>query len=229
MAEVRLGQPGEPKVRDLAVELLVEQDVAGLDVSVVDGGHGGGVQVGETFGGLVGDGEAAAPGERRAEAVEVVEESSVWNKLVDHERLVKFDAAAEKADKAAVVDLGQDADLVKDLIGGLGVAELGALDGHRGAVLENALVDLAVAAAAEEFVGGEVCSGLLDLFAGEVLGGAAACIVGVEDLLPLLGQELPDLADAPQPPVQEEARRARQQRRAQTGHQPCFGNKNKIN
>lgn len=120
-----------------------------------------------------------------------------------------------------MVNLRQDPDLIEDLIGRLGVADLGALDGHQRAVVEDALVHLAVAADAEEVVTGEVGSGALDLSAGEVLGRAATGVVLVEYLLPLLGNPLPRLADAALPAVEEEAAGADQRRRAYSCYETC--------
>lgn len=102
-----------------------------------------------------------------------------------------------------MVDLAKDADLVENLVGALGVAELGALDGYKGAVVEDALVDLAVAAGAKEAVLGEVVSRLLQLFAGEDLGGLASA--GVEDLLALAGEALLLALDELVAPVEEES------------------------
>ena len=83
-----------------------------------------------------------------------------------------------------MVDLAQYTNLVEDLVGSLGVSELGDLDGHDGAVLEGALVDLAVAAGAEEAVDGEVVCGLFYFFAAEEFRGSAA---GVENAFALSG------------------------------------------
>ncbi|MQL88354.1 hypothetical protein Taro_020918 [Colocasia esculenta] len=63
--------------------------------------------------------------------------------------------------QAAVFHLRQYAHLVEDLIGGLGVADLGALDSHQGTVVEAAHEDVAVATGAEEFVAGEVIAFLI--------------------------------------------------------------------
>lgn len=134
---------------------------------------------------------------------EVVEERAVFDVLVDHDGLLELDAAAEEADEAAVVDLAEDSDLVEDLVGAFGVAELGALDGHGGAVLEEALVDIAVAAGAEEAVFGEVVGRSFDLFACEDFGGSSSGAVGIEYLFPLLGEALLSFFNAPMALVEE--------------------------
>ena len=109
--------------------------------------------------------------------------------------MFELDAAAEEADKAAVVDLAEDADLVEDLLGALGVADLGALDGDDRAVIEDGLVDLTVATGSEEAIPGEVVGGSLDLLAGEDLRQFSAAI-GVQDLLALSGEALLRFFDA---------------------------------
>lgn len=95
-----------------------------------------------------------------------------------------------------MVYLTEDTDLVEDLVGSLGVAELGAFYCHGGAVVEEAFVDLSVAAGAEEAVFVEVVGGSLDLLTGEDLSGSSGA-VGVEYLLPLSGQPLLRFLDAP--------------------------------
>jgi len=229
VAQPWLRQPGQPEVRDLAVEPVVQEDVARLDVAVVDGRRGREVQVRDALRRLARDGQALVPPERRAVhgAVQVVGEGAVGDELVHHQRLLQVDAAAEQAHQAAVVHLRQHAHLVQDLVRGFGVAELGALDGHDRAVAEHALVDLAVATDAKEVVAGEVARGALQLATGEVLGGAPARVVGVQDLLALLGQPLSGEPDALLPAIDEQRRRGNQQRAAEATHQPCIASQTK--
>ncbi|GER34891.1 NIMA-related kinase 4 [Striga asiatica] len=164
----------------------------------------GRVEVCEPVGRVPRNAQAAGPGEEPAAGGvrEVVREGTIGDVLVDKKGLVELDAAAEEADEAAVVDLAEYADLVQELVGALGVAELGALDGDccgggggGGGVVEeeDGAVDLAVAAGAEEVVAGEVVGSTFDLFAGEEFGGGAA---GVEDELALAGDAVLLVADA---------------------------------
>lgn len=109
--------------------------------------------------------------------------------------MFELDTAAKEADEAAVIDLAEDPDLVEDLLGALGVSELGALDSDHSAIIEESFVDLAVAARAKEAVAGEVVGGSLDLLAGEDFSRPAAAI-GVEDLFALSGETILRFFDA---------------------------------
>lgn len=164
---------------------------------------------------LMSDRKPEAP--RQVTLREMVKKGPILYELVDHERLRKIDTAAEEADEGAVVDLGENADLVEDLVGGFGAAELGALHGDGSAVGERAAKDVSVAAGAEEVFAGEVGGGAAELAAGEDCGGAAAGVVGVEDLLSLPSEAFARAADAALAAVEEEAGGEDQRCRAQAG------------
>lgn len=204
MAHIRVRKTRQPEIRDLSVQLLVQQDIARLHVPMVDRRHCREMQVGQSLSSRVRDAEAALPGQHiRLGTLQVIQQGPIGDVFVDQQRLLQLDAAAEQAYEALVVDLAEDPDLVEDLVGALGVSELGALDGNQGAVVEDSLVDLAIAAGAEEAVLGEVVGSFLQLFAGEDLCGLAAA--GVEDLLALAGEALLLAFDELVAPVDEES------------------------
>lgn len=172
MAVVGLGfldQPRQPEVGDFGVQFVVKQDVAGLHVSVVDGRDRGGVEVGKALRRLVSDPETVDPAEwgpfGGVVAMEVVEERSVGDVLVDEKRLLQLHTAAEHSDQALVVNLTQDSDLVQDLLDALCVSQLGSLDGRGGSIVEDPFEDLSKAARADEVGLGEVVGRFCYLFA----------------------------------------------------------------
>lgn len=99
-------QLGEPEVGDKRREAGVEEDVAGLDVTVDDVGGRLVVEVDEALGGADGDGHAARPVEPDVGselAVEVGEEAEVRHVVVDDHPLVAGGAAGAVAAEAKEV------------------------------------------------------------------------------------------------------------------------------
>lgn len=68
---------------------------------------------------------------------------------------------------------------------------------------------------------GKVRCSFLDLPAGEVLGGPAAGVMGVKDVLPLLRQPFAGLVKAALPAVKQEGRHGHENRCTKASHGPC--------
>lgn len=54
--------------------------------------------------------------------LQVIQEGAIGDVLVNEQRLLELDAAAEQTNKALVIDLTEDADFVEDLVSAFGVA-----------------------------------------------------------------------------------------------------------
>jgi hypothetical protein len=161
----RLAQPRQPEVGDLGVVLVVEQDVAGLDVAVVDGRVHLRVQVRDGLGCLGGDAEAHRPRHRRGAALplQVLRQRAVGHELVHQDLLPLLDAAAEEADEVAVAHARHQLHLVHDAVEAGVVALPDPLHGNKAAVAEPPGVHGAVGARAQALGVGEAVGGALDL------------------------------------------------------------------
>lgn len=106
-------EPREADVGDLADEVVVEEDVAGLKVAVDEGLGLGLVEEEEPGGDLGGDPEAELPGERRRvrAAEEAVLEAAVGHVLVDEASVLG--ASSHEEDHVRMADAAQHLDLEK--------------------------------------------------------------------------------------------------------------------
>lgn len=98
-----MSQPRQAEIGHFRVHLLVEEDVAGLDVAVVNRRDGGEVEVSQSLRRVVSDSETVFPREMPRlcggdQASEMLEKRPVFDELIDHYRLLELDAAAEEAD-----------------------------------------------------------------------------------------------------------------------------------
>lgn len=154
---------GEAKVCEAGVEVAVDEYVCRLDVAVYDR-RSGGVESEEALCRLEGEAEAAGPAGRPWIRVEVIVESAVRHELDDEQPLplLLMLSEADEIDEARAADLGEDVDLVLDLVdGGEDGARGGALHGDDGGTVavKGGAVDGPVAAAAQEGGAGEIPGG----------------------------------------------------------------------
>ena len=114
---VRTEDPGHAKVGDLGVQVLVQQDVAGLQVPVNDAYPGVLVQVEQPLRDAVDDAAPLLPVQQwppllvEDEAVE----AAVGHVLVREQLLFLLDAAADEAHQVGVLKLGDQLGLVLEL------------------------------------------------------------------------------------------------------------------
>ncbi|BAF18570.1 Os06g0126100 [Oryza sativa Japonica Group] len=191
-ADVQLVHPGavlgQPKVGYLCDEVVVEEDVGGLDVAVDDPLRRAGVQVVEAAGGADADLQPLLPRQRRQVlAVDVVAEGAIVHVLVDEDHLGVLVAVADEGDEVAVAELGQHLDLGVELVDPLLRLRVPALHGDLGAVVDLADVDVAEAADADDGALLEVLGRGLDLGEGEE---AAEAEGGGEGVAALAGPAL---------------------------------------
>ncbi|KAG6545906.1 hypothetical protein Mapa_012561 [Marchantia paleacea] len=122
---------GEPEVSEHGVEVLIQHDVAGLDVPVDDLLPPALVQIVQRVGHPGDDPEAVLP---RQHPLVLVEErlvqAAVGHELVDEQQLVAVAAPSQQADDVAVPELADDGDLGHELALALLRVVAHALDGH---------------------------------------------------------------------------------------------------
>ena len=124
-------EPREAEIRDFGPEIVVQKNVAGLDISVVYRRRDGGVEVSYGLSRFRGDVEANEPREPLASlALQVLRERAVGHELIDEDLLAEVDGAAEEADEVGVADGRDEPDLVDDLLDAVGVAVADSLDGE---------------------------------------------------------------------------------------------------
>lgn len=162
---------------------MIQQNVAGLDVTVVDRRLHGRVEVRDGRGDVGCDGDASVPRQAVASLpAEVLGESAVGHELIHQDVLAALDAAAQQADDVGVADGGDELDLVYDEVD---VVVFEPFDGDDAGVGEFSDVHGGVVAGAEHGGAGEVAGGAFDVLEGEG-GDGAGCLreKASGDLLP---------------------------------------------
>lgn len=161
-------QLGESEVGDLGGEVLVHEDVAGLDVPVDDGRVGELVEVGQPARRSQRHPEPLLPVEVQAAlAGEAVAQRAAGHELVDEHLLPLLEAEADEADEVLVVHAGEQLDLGLELVAALHRPLLRPLDGDELPRRQHAPVHLAVAPVPELVRLGEVVGAPLELLVGE--------------------------------------------------------------
>ena len=143
------------------------------------------MEIGQSAGGFRRDPQAGLPGERRniVGCVKMMSKSVVGNVFVDQKRDWGFQTAAEDLDDVTVDDLGQNDDLVDELLYLCLVHDLGLLYGHLSFILEDPFVNSAVASLAQNPAVAVVIRGFLQLLGGEDHSSAGSISVGRDPLL----------------------------------------------
>uniref|UniRef100_A0A804QYF7 Uncharacterized protein n=1 Tax=Zea mays TaxID=4577 RepID=A0A804QYF7_MAIZE len=168
-AHVQLVHPGpvlgQPEVRHLGHEVVVQQDVGGLHVAVDDPLRRARVQVVQPPGSADADLQPLLPRQRRLPlaAVDVVPEHAVVHVLVHQDHLLVLVAVADQGHQVPVPQLGQHLDLRVELVDALLRLRAPALHRHLGAVVDLPDVHVAEPAHADDGLLVEVLGGRLDL------------------------------------------------------------------
>lgn len=123
--------------------------------------------------GLESEPDSSAPIRRPGSRMKDVVEIAVAHELDDQEPVGRVGGEADQVDEPGVVELGEDLDLVVDLVGVVGEPGRGGvgglLDGDEAAAAEHGLVDQAMAAFAEKLPFGEAIGGGLEVTVLELL------------------------------------------------------------
>lgn len=163
---IDMASESQPKIAQTSIEVPIYQHVSRLYVSVdyrrvlrmkgLDG-----------LGDLQGQPNPATPIQDARVGMKDVVERTVAHELDDQEAVLGVAREADEVDQPGALDRGQDLELVVDLGGDLEPLG-GLLDGHVAAA-EEGLVDVAVAAFAEQLLVGEAIGGRLDVAVVELL------------------------------------------------------------
>uniref|UniRef100_A0A804PV37 Uncharacterized protein n=1 Tax=Zea mays TaxID=4577 RepID=A0A804PV37_MAIZE len=168
-AHVQLVHPGpvlgQPEVRHLGHEVVVQQDVGGLHVAVDDPLRRARVQVVQPPRRTDADLQPLLPRQRRLPlaAVDVVPEHAVVHVLVHQDHLLVLVAVADQRHQVPVPQLRQHLDLRVELVDALLRLRAPALHRHLGAVVDLPDVHVAEPAHADDRLLVEVLGGRLDL------------------------------------------------------------------
>lgn len=153
---------GEAEVGEARLHVVVQEDVTGLDVAVDHVRDAVVVEVGEAASNAQGDPVASRPVEDEAVGMVVhvqgLVQAAVGHQLVDEEVEVRGGVVAAERDDVAVLDVSHGVQLplesavVRLVVVG---APVEPLDGEGGLVVQAQAVDGAVAAGADDVLGGE--------------------------------------------------------------------------
>ncbi|CAL5397566.1 unnamed protein product [Camellia sinensis] len=174
MIIIDMAAKSQAEIAQAGIEVAIDQDIGGLDVAV-DDRRDGSMEGVDGISSLKSEANSTTPIGRRARrsGMEEVVESAVTHELDDQEAVAVGGVACEtqQIDEGWAVELGEDVDFVVGFGGNgiVGIVGNGFFDGDDKAGGEEGLVDEAVAASAEKFVGGEAIGGGFEVAVLEVL------------------------------------------------------------